>query len=205
MKQLVKIARSVTVQNKVEVELDIPQEPMFYKRMEDWGIESIFAIIIGEPLEKDGSKSARVQSVTDFAIELSKHINIVIYFQDDAIINNELLKNYEEDEIKIDELQVPIIEYKDKKGLNKFWSPDVFLPKEKRIVETLPIWTHTRNPDRSFLRSNASILEGYKYELWLYDSKGNRISKKQSSLLASEAEALEPSQIPFPATQKQGH
>jgi hypothetical protein len=45
MKQLVKIARSVTIQNKVEVELDIPQESMFYKRMEDWGIESIFAII----------------------------------------------------------------------------------------------------------------------------------------------------------------
>ena len=116
---------------------------------------------------------------------------------------DELMKKYGENEIKIDELQVPIIEYKDKKGLNKFWSPDVFLPKEKRIVEALPIWTHTRNPDRSDLRSNASILEGYKYELWLYDSKGNRISKKQPSLLALESEPLEPSQIPVPATQKQ--
>lgn len=116
---------------------------------------------------------------------------------------DELLNKYGENEIKIDELQVPIIEYKDKKGLNKFWSPDIFLPKEKRIVETLPIWTHTRNPDRSYLRSNASILEGYKYELWLYDSKGNRISKKQPSLLALESESLEPSQTPDPATQKQ--
>jgi hypothetical protein len=114
---------------------------------------------------------------------------------------DELLKNYEEEEIKIDELQVPIIEYKDKKGFNKFWSPDIFLPKQKRIVETLPIWTHARNPDRSDLRSNASTLEGYKYELWLYDSKGNRISKKQPSLL--ESAPLEPSQIPDPAIQKQ--
>ena len=117
---------------------------------------------------------------------------------------DELLNKYEENEIKIDELQVPIIEYKDKKGLNKFWSPDIFLPKEKKIVETLPIWTHTRNPDRSDLRSNASILEGYKYELWLYDSKGNRISKKQPSLLALDSEPLEPSQTPDPATLKQG-
>ena len=117
---------------------------------------------------------------------------------------DELLNKYEENEIKVDELQVPIIEYKDKKGLNKFWSPDIFLPKEKKIVETLPIWTHTRNPDRSDLRSNASILEGYKYELWLYDSKGNRISKKQPSLLALDSEPLEPSQTPDPATLKQG-
>jgi hypothetical protein len=118
---------------------------------------------------------------------------------------DELLRNYEEDEIKIDELQVPIIEYKNRKGLNKFWSPDIFLPKENKIVETLPIWTHARNPDRSYLRSNASILEGYKYELWLYDFKGNRISKKQPSLLASafDSEALEPSLTPDPATLKQ--
>jgi len=117
---------------------------------------------------------------------------------------DELLKNYEEEEIKIDELQVPIIEYKDKKGLNKFWSPDIFLPKENKIVETLPIWTHTRNPDRSYLRSNASILEGYKYELWLYDFKGNRISKKQPSFEpAPDSEALEPSQIPDQAILKQ--
>jgi hypothetical protein len=117
---------------------------------------------------------------------------------------DELLKNYDEDEIKIDELQVPIIEYKDKKGLNKFWSPDIFIPKEKKIVETLPIWTHTRNPDRSYLRSNASILEGYKYELWLYDSKGNKISRKQPSFEpAPDSESLEPSQTPDPATLKQ--
>lgn len=45
MKQLVKIARSVTVQNKVEVELDIPQESMFYKEIDYDRIESIFAII----------------------------------------------------------------------------------------------------------------------------------------------------------------
>jgi len=47
MKQLVKIARSVTVQNSVEVELDIPQESMFYKET-DWNygrVECIFAII----------------------------------------------------------------------------------------------------------------------------------------------------------------
>ncbi len=45
MKQLVKIARSVTVQNKVEVELDIPIESMFYKHIEYDRVESIFAII----------------------------------------------------------------------------------------------------------------------------------------------------------------
>jgi hypothetical protein len=115
---------------------------------------------------------------------------------------DELLEKYEEDEIKIDELQVPIIEYKDKKGINKFWSPDIFIPKEKQIVETLPIWTHTRNPDRSYLRSNASFLEGYKYELWLYDSKGNKISRKQPFLLGPDSEPLEPSQTPAPATLK---
>lgn len=45
MKQLVKIARSVTIQNKIEVELDIPEEPVFYKEIEYNRIESIFAIL----------------------------------------------------------------------------------------------------------------------------------------------------------------
>jgi len=116
---------------------------------------------------------------------------------------DELLKDHAEEDIKIDECHVPIIEYKNYRGKNKFWSPEVYIPKENKVLEVLPIWTHYRSPDRSYLRSNAATLQGLTYDLWIYDSKGRRLETPKTLPSSPLVCLQEPLPILFPATQEQ--
>ncbi len=63
--------------------------------------ENAFAIIVGYPLDGDGKGNHKTQSVTDFAKEILKHIDIPIFFQDERfstnIIANRVIKGNQKD------------------------------------------------------------------------------------------------------------
>jgi hypothetical protein len=49
---------------------------------------------------------------------------------------------------------------------------DIFIPKENRIIEVKSTWTFQK-PD-VLLKQLAAKEMGYKYEIWVYDKKGNK-------------------------------
>jgi hypothetical protein len=90
------------------------------------------------------------------------------YALDELIINN-----------KIDELDiitgiqnVPKITYTDKKNIVRDHHGDIFIPKQNRIIEVKSTWTFQK-PD-VLLKQKAGKELGYKYEIWVYDKKGNK-------------------------------
>ncbi|MBI1327842.1 MAG: Holliday junction resolvase RuvX [Alphaproteobacteria bacterium] len=46
---------------------------------------NVTALVVGLPLNMDGTEGRRVQSVRDFAAELAKVINLPIYWQDERL------------------------------------------------------------------------------------------------------------------------
>ncbi len=63
--------------------------------------ENVFALIIGLPLEKNGSSKERVQSIKTFALNILKQIEIPIFFQDERFstyfVENNNLNNNKKD------------------------------------------------------------------------------------------------------------
>jgi hypothetical protein len=86
-----------------------------------------------------------------------------------------LLQNYTEDLIKTERRDVPRIEYKvaDKK---KYYFPDIYIPHENRIIEVKSNWTYNLHLLINKHKKEATIKEGYNYEIWIYDKNKQRIS-----------------------------
>jgi hypothetical protein len=90
------------------------------------------------------------------------------YALDELIINN-----------KIDELNiitgtknVPLITYIDNNNVVRHHYGDIFIPKENKIIEVKSTWTFKK--PHVLLKQQAAIEKGYKYEIWVYDKKGNK-------------------------------
>jgi hypothetical protein len=88
---------------------------------------------------------------------------------------DELLKIYTEDQIYIQRRDVPRIEYT-VDGKQKYYFPDIYIPHENRIIEVKSTWTYNCKTDNIKHKKEATIKEGYNYEIWIYDKKGQRIS-----------------------------
>jgi hypothetical protein len=86
----------------------------------------------------------------------------------------ELLKAYSEDQIKVERKNVPRIQY-EVAGKKRYHFPDIFIPHENKIVEVKSTWTYKCKTDNVLTKKKACEEQGYTYEIWCYDSKGNRI------------------------------
>jgi hypothetical protein len=86
----------------------------------------------------------------------------------------ELIKLYSEDEIKTDRKKVPRIPY-EISGKKRYHFPDIFIPHENKLIEVKSTWTYRCNSDNVLLKKKSCEDAGYIYEIWVYDSKGNRI------------------------------
>ena len=85
---------------------------------------------------------------------------------------NELIKSYTEEQIKTDRKDIPHIQYINNNNKNKYYFPDIYIPHEKYIIEVKSTWTYKCKMDSIKEKGEACKAEGYKYEIWVYTSKG---------------------------------
>lgn len=85
-----------------------------------------------------------------------------------------LLKTYTEEQIMTDRKDVPHISY-EVNGKKRVYFPDIFIPHVNTIVEVKSTWTYKCKADNVNLKKKATEEKGYVYELWCFDSKGNRV------------------------------
>lgn len=50
--------------------------------------------------------------------------------------------------------------------------PDIYLPKENRIIEVKSTWTYKKQLDKNIEKQKSCIKKGYKYEFWIFNKKG---------------------------------
>lgn len=86
----------------------------------------------------------------------------------------ELIKIYSEQQIKTDRKDVPRIQY-EVDGKNKYHFPDIFIPHENKLIEVKSTWTLKCKTDNIKLKKKACEEQGFLYEIWCFDRKGNRV------------------------------
>ena len=90
---------------------------------------------------------------------------------------NELLKIFKETDIITGAKNVPEIWYTGIDNKKHRHYVDIFIPTENLCIEVKSTWTAKKKEDNIFLKQNAAKELGYKYEIWIYDQKGNCIEK----------------------------
>lgn len=86
---------------------------------------------------------------------------------------DELLKKFDESQIKIGRKEIPTIKYLSNNSEHIYF-PDIFIPHLNMIIEVKSTWTYKCKKDNINLKSKACIDSGYMYELWIYDKKKNK-------------------------------
>jgi DNA repair protein RadC len=87
---------------------------------------------------------------------------------------NELIINEKinESDIITGITNVPEILFFDKYNTERSHHPDIFIPKQNRIIEVKSTWTFQK--ENVLMRQSFGKHLGYKYEIWVYDKKGNK-------------------------------
>lgn len=86
---------------------------------------------------------------------------------------DELVKMYEESDIITDRKDIPRITYtiEDKQ---KYYFPDIYIKSLNKIIEVKSTWTYKSKLGNIKEKQAATKLEGYDYEIWVYDKKRNK-------------------------------
>jgi len=86
---------------------------------------------------------------------------------------DELFQQYSDNDIIIGKSIVPQINYtyNDNK---KVYYPDIYIPKENKIIEVKSTWTYKIQLDKNTCKANKCKSLGYIYEFWIYDNKKNK-------------------------------
>jgi hypothetical protein len=89
----------------------------------------------------------------------------------------DLIKNkiIEENDIITGSKNVPTIWYNDENGKKHRHYVDIFIPSQNKCIEVKSEWTLKYIKSNIFLKQNAAKELGYKYEIWVYDCKGNKV------------------------------
>jgi hypothetical protein len=86
----------------------------------------------------------------------------------------DLLQRYTEEQIKTDRKEVGQFEY-EVDGIKKYYTPDIFLPHEKKFIEVKSSWTVKQNPELIEKKAEACRVKGFACEVWVYNGKGERV------------------------------
>jgi len=86
---------------------------------------------------------------------------------------NELVHTFNEDEIKTGATNVPEIWYDDDEGLKHRHYIDIFIPSQNKCIEVKSTWTFQKK--NVLLKQQAGKELGYNYEIWIYNSKGEKV------------------------------
>jgi len=90
---------------------------------------------------------------------------------------DELLKqeNIMEEDISVKRSEVPIVLYKDTNGKKRRYFVDCFIKSQNRCIEAKSTWTAKIKNDCIFLKQQATKDAGYACEIWVYNSKGEKV------------------------------
>ncbi|NJO62833.1 MAG: hypothetical protein HC836_32800 [Richelia sp. RM2_1_2] len=100
-----------------------------------------------------------------------------------------LFKTYNEDECisgvffgenKRIGYNIPVIKYKDTKNRSRRYYPDIYLPNENKIIEVKSRWwydgcgkeKYKSRLENNNKKRNATLKEGYDFEIWIMDNNG---------------------------------
>jgi hypothetical protein len=85
-----------------------------------------------------------------------------------------LMQQYNEEKIKTDRKDVPRIKYTVNEK-DKYYFPDIYIPDENKIIEVKSTWTYKCKTDNINQKKEACISQGYIYEIWCFNHKGEKI------------------------------
>ncbi len=90
-------------------------------------------------------------------------------------LNNLINMKYTEDQLVTQRRLIPRIQYI-LNDVSHYHFPDIFIPHENKLIEVKSLWTIKCKEDNIVSKRDAAIEAGYRYEIWCYDCKGNRIA-----------------------------
>ncbi len=87
---------------------------------------------------------------------------------------DDLLNEYEEDEIHNLRVDVPTFGYIFE-GKEHVYYPDIYLPGEHKIIEVKSDYTYNKDKEKNTTKGLACVEEGYEFEIRIYSPKGDLI------------------------------
>ena len=88
---------------------------------------------------------------------------------------NELVKIFNENEIKTGTINVPEIWYDNYEGIKHRHFVDIFIPSKNKCIEVKSTWTAKKKKDNIFKKQQSGKELGFTYEIWIYNSKGEKV------------------------------
>jgi hypothetical protein len=86
---------------------------------------------------------------------------------------DELVKIFNEEDIITGSGSVPEIWYNDDEGIKHRHFVDIFIPSQNKCIEVKSTWTYQLK--NVLLKKQAGKQLGYNYEIWIYNSKGEKV------------------------------
>lgn len=92
-------------------------------------------------------------------------------------LNDLITEGYTSSDIVTCRSKVPDIWYSDNNGKKHRYFVDIYLPNLNKMIEVKSDYTFNKHLEIVLLKANECINQGYLYEIWIYDYKGNKIIK----------------------------
>ena len=179
---------SDTWQTKTSSELNVIADKKRKTCIEKYGVESPFF------LPDVRKKSATANSIgREFTMPSGRIIRVRGH-EDIAI--SQLLKVFTEEDLIVDDMlyayAIPIFQYVNVNQHSMKYYPDIYIPKENKIIEVKGMWWWNGNGIAKYesrlknnLKKRDAVLEaGYQYEVWLFEDKNNyRILKDETDFI----------------------
>lgn len=102
---------------------------------------------------------------------------IVKYQGYENLALDELVQEYEEEDICCGRLNIPTIDYYINQTKHVYF-PDIYIKSENKIIEVKSEWTITLKRGNVEEKALATIKAGYRYEIWVYNDKKVKVETK---------------------------
>ena len=142
---------------------------MIETSLKNWGVEYPMQnnIIMSKNVKHNYNKKEYIMP-SNKIIQIQGYENFAL---DELIINEKI----DESDIITGAKNVPTIWYYHENGKKHRHYVDIFIPSQNRCVEVKSTWTAEKNKHNIFLKQKAAKELGYKYEIWVYNSKKEKI------------------------------
>ncbi len=138
--------------------------------LKNWGVE--YPTQNSEIMEKSIKTSYKTKEYVFPSGRIDKIQGYENYALNELIINEKI----DESHIIIGLKNVPEIWYIDKNNKKRRHYVDIFIPYQNRCIEVKSTWTYTKQIDIVLLKQKAAKELGYKYEIWVYNDKKEKIN-----------------------------